>query len=123
MALYAAKAEGRRCWRPFENTMDAKVHIRRLIELDLRTAVANDEIETYFQPIINVVNGKAVSFEALARWTHPVRGRLSPAEFIPVVEALGLMNEMGANLLRRAWWLALLGRTEFEYPSTCPHPS
>lgn len=102
MALYAAKAEGRRGWRPFEKTMDTKVHIRRLIELDLRSAVANDEIEAYYQPIINVAKAKVVSFEALARWTHPLRGRLSPAEFIPVVEALGLMNDMGTNLLRRA---------------------
>jgi diguanylate cyclase (GGDEF)-like protein len=102
MALYAAKADGRRRWRPFEKAMDAKVHIRRLIELDLRTAVANDAIEIFFQPIVNVKTSKVVSFEALARWNHPVRGRMSPAEFIPVVEALGLMNDMGANVLKRA---------------------
>ena len=102
MALYSAKAEGRRGWRAFETYMDARVHIRRLIELDLRAAVANDAIELHYQPIINVTTSKVVSFEALARWVHPVRGRLSPAEFIPVVEALGLMNEMGANLLKRA---------------------
>jgi len=102
MALYAAKADGRRRWRPFEKAMDAKVHIRRLIELDLRTAVANDAIEIFFQPIVNVKTSRVVSFEALARWNHPVRGRMSPAEFIPVVEALGLMNDMGANVLKRA---------------------
>ena len=119
MALYAAKAEGRRGWRPFEKTMDTKVHIRRLIELDLRSAVANDEIEAYYQPIINVAKAKVVSFEALARWTHPLRGRLSPAEFIPVVEALGLMNDMGTNLLRRACIASLLHRTAFVCPSTC----
>jgi len=102
MALYAAKAEGRRRWRPFERSMDTKVHIRRLIELDLRSAVANDEIDVFFQPLVDVKTGKVTSFEALARWNHPLRGRISPGEFIPVVEALGLMNDLGANILRRA---------------------
>jgi diguanylate cyclase (GGDEF)-like protein len=102
MALYAAKATGRRCWRPFERSMDTKVHIRRLFELDLRGAVANDTIDVFFQPILNVATSKVVSFEALARWNHPVRGRISPAEFIPVVETIGLMNDMGSNILKRA---------------------
>jgi len=102
MALYAAKGEGRGNWRPFERSMDAKIQIRRLIELDLRAAVANDAIEVYYQPIINVASGRISGFEALARWNHPVRGRVSPGEFIPIVEELGLMEEFGASVLRRA---------------------
>jgi diguanylate cyclase (GGDEF)-like protein len=102
MALYAAKAEGRGNWRPFEKSMDAKIQIRRLIELDLRAAVANDAIEVHFQPIVEVATRQISGFEALARWNHPVRGRVSPAEFIPIVEELGLMNEFGASVLRRA---------------------
>ena len=102
MALYAAKGEGRGNWRPFERSMDAKIQIRRLIELDLRAAVANDAIDVYYQPIVNVVTGRISGFEALARWNHPVRGRVSPGEFIPIVEELGLMEEFGASVLRRA---------------------
>jgi diguanylate cyclase (GGDEF)-like protein/PAS domain S-box-containing protein len=102
MALYAAKGDGRGKWRAFEKSMDAKIQIRRLIELDLRAAVANDGIEVHYQPIINVATRKIVSFEALARWNHPVRGRMSPGEFIPIVEELGLMEEFGASILRRA---------------------
>jgi diguanylate cyclase (GGDEF)-like protein/PAS domain S-box-containing protein len=102
MALYAAKGDGRGKWRRFERSMDAKIQIRRLIELDLRAAVANDGIEVHFQPIVNVATRKVASFEALARWNHPVRGRMSPGEFIPVVEELGLMEELGASVLRRA---------------------
>ncbi len=102
MALYAAKSDGRSIWRPFERSMDAKIQIRRLIELDLRAAVANEAIDVYFQPIVDVETRKISSFEALARWNHPVRGRMSPAEFIPVVEDLGLMEEMGASVIRRA---------------------
>jgi diguanylate cyclase (GGDEF)-like protein len=102
MALYAAKAEGRGNWRPFEKSMDAKIQIRRLVELDLRAAVANDAIEVHFQPIVEVATRRISGFEALARWNHPVRGRVSPAEFIPIVEELGLMNEFGASVLRRA---------------------
>jgi diguanylate cyclase (GGDEF)-like protein len=102
MALYAAKAEGRGNWRAFEKSMDAKIQIRRLVELDLRAAVANDAIEVHFQPIVAVATRQISGFEALARWNHPVRGRVSPAEFIPIVEELGLMNEFGASVLRRS---------------------
>ena len=102
MALYAAKGEGRGNWRAFEKSMDAKIQIRRLIELDLRAAVANDAIEVYFQPIVKVETGEISGFEALARWNHPVRGRVAPSEFIPIVEELGLMEEFGASVLRRA---------------------
>jgi diguanylate cyclase (GGDEF)-like protein len=102
MALYAAKGEGRGHWRAFEKSMDAKIQIRRLIELDLRAAVANDAIEVYYQPIVKAANREIVGFEALARWNHPVRGRVSPDEFIPIIEELGLMDEFGASVLRRA---------------------
>ncbi len=102
MALYAAKGEGRGNWRAFEKSMDAKIQIRRLIELDLRAAVANDAIEVYYQPIVAVATGEIAGFEALARWNHPVRGRVPPGEFIPIVEELGLMEEFGASVLRRA---------------------
>ena len=102
IALYAAKADGRRGWRAFEKSMDTKIQVRRLIELELRAAVANDAIEVHFQPIVDVTSAKILGFEALARWRHPVRGPVSPAEFIPIVEEIGLMEELGAGVLRRA---------------------
>jgi diguanylate cyclase (GGDEF)-like protein len=102
IALYAAKADGRRSWRAFEQEMDAKIQIRRLIELELRAAVATDQIEVYFQPIVSVATRQIVGFEALARWRSTLLGPVSPAEFIPIVEEIGLMEEMGAAILRRA---------------------
>jgi diguanylate cyclase (GGDEF)-like protein len=102
IALYAAKADGRRGWRAFEKSMDAKIQIRRLIELELRAAVTNDAIDVHFQPIVDVATRGILGFEALARWRHPVRGPVSPAEFIPIVEEIGLMEELGAGVLRRA---------------------
>ena len=102
IALYAAKSDGRRVWRPFEQEMDAKIQIRRLIELELRAAVASDGIEVYFQPIVCVATRRIAGFEALARWNSALLGPVSPAEFIPIVEDIGLMEEMGAAVLRRA---------------------
>jgi predicted signal transduction protein with EAL and GGDEF domain len=102
IALYAAKLDGRGTWKAFEKSMDAKIQIRRLIELDLRAAVENELIEVYYQPIINVATRKVTSFEALVRWSHSVKGRISPAEFIPIIEEIGLMDAMGASVLRRA---------------------
>src|SRR5208283_3205607 len=102
IALYAAKADGRRGWRAFEREMDTKIQVRRLIELELRAAVAAGAIDVHFQPIVDVKTRKITSFEALARWRHPARGAVSPAEFIPIVEDIGLMEEFGAGVLRRA---------------------
>ena len=102
IALYAAKADGRRVWRAFEQEMDAKIQVRRLIELELRAAVATEAIEVYFQPIVSVATRRIVGFEALARWRSALLGPVSPAEFIPIVEDIGLMEEMGAAMLRRA---------------------
>jgi len=102
IALYAAKADGRRVWRAFEPAMDAKIQIRRLIELELRAAVASDGIDVHFQPIVSVATRRIVGFEALARWRSAVLGNISPTEFIPIVEEIGLMEEMGASVLRRA---------------------
>jgi diguanylate cyclase (GGDEF)-like protein len=102
IALYAAKADGRRVWRAFEQEMDAKIQVRRLIELELRAAVATEAIEVYFQPIVSVATRRIVGFEALARWRSALLGPVSPAEFIPIIEDIGLMEEMGAAMLRRA---------------------
>ncbi len=102
LALYRAKAEGRGCFRFFEAGMDAKLRERTALEADLRLAVARDELVPHFQPLVTLTTGRVVSFEMLARWPHPTRGMVPPAEFIPIAEDGGLIGALTENLLRRA---------------------
>ena len=71
IALYLAKTEGRGTVRFFEPEMDAHIHLRRTLELDLRAAIIRNEFELYYQPLINLIAGKVIGFEALLRWHHP----------------------------------------------------
>jgi diguanylate cyclase (GGDEF)-like protein/PAS domain S-box-containing protein len=102
LALYAAKGEGRNRWRAYEPQLGLKAQNRRTLEIDLRAAIANETIEVYYQPINNSATRELVGCEALARWDHPTRGRISPAEFIPIAEELGLVDALGRSILRRA---------------------
>jgi diguanylate cyclase (GGDEF)-like protein len=102
MALYRAKNEGRNRACIYDAVMDADLSQRKLVEQDLREAIENDGLKVLYQPIVNASGEKVVSVEALARWTHPARGFVSPAEFIPVAEHSGLIIELGARVLRRA---------------------
>ncbi|MBX6424337.1 MAG: EAL domain-containing protein [Variibacter sp.] len=102
MALYRAKSEGRAGWRFFEPEMDVKTQARRSLELDLRTALAEDAFEVYYQPILDLKTRRISSCEALVRWRHPERGMISPAEFIPVAEEMGLILQIGNSVLRKA---------------------
>jgi diguanylate cyclase (GGDEF)-like protein len=102
LALYRAKSDGRSGWRFFEPEMDARVKARRKLESDLRTALANDAFELYYQPIIDLKTERICACEALLRWPHPERGMISPAEFIPVAEEMGLIVEIGSYVLRKA---------------------
>lgn len=102
MALYRAKAESRGAWRFFEPGMDADAQARRNLELDLRHALDTDAFEVYYQPLVNLKTKRIVACEALLRWPHPVRGMISPAEFIPVAEEMGLIVELGKRVLQKA---------------------
>src|SRR5581483_2033241 len=102
MALYRAKAEGRGTAHFFEPEMDRRIQARRVLELDLRKALVAQEFEIHYQPLINLREGRISGFEALLRWNHPDRGLVSPAEFIPLAEEIGLIGPLGEWVLRRA---------------------
>jgi diguanylate cyclase (GGDEF)-like protein/PAS domain S-box-containing protein len=102
LALSRAKNDSRGTFSFFESGMDARAQARRKIELDLRGAIQNDALRPHYQPLIDLASGRISGVEALVRWQHPERGLISPAEFIPVAEDTGLINVLGAQILRRA---------------------
>ncbi|GAC1503404.1 MAG: EAL domain-containing protein [Bradyrhizobium sp.] len=102
MALSRAKNDSRGTFSFFEAGMDARAQSRRRTEIDLRDAIQNDVLRPYYQPLIDLSSGRITGFEALVRWPHPERGMIPPGEFIPVAEDTGLINAVGALMLRRA---------------------
>ena len=102
LALYRAKGDGRGVFRFFEADMDAKAQARRGMELDLRQAIAAQQFELHYQPLVESANGRTKAFEALLRWNHPQRGVISPMEFIPLAEEIGLMSKIGSWVISQA---------------------
>jgi diguanylate cyclase (GGDEF)-like protein len=102
MALYRAKADGRGTFCFFRDEMAQTVEARRILELDLRKALANEEFELFYQPLVNLESGRVTTCEALLRWNHPVRGTVSPIDIIPVAEDMGLIVDLGRWILRKA---------------------
>ncbi|WP_343521093.1 EAL domain-containing protein [Sphingomonas sp.] len=102
LALYAAKGAGRGCHRFFSHDMLEAAEDRRLLEQDLLDALDRGELEVNYQPLVNAKTNLVAGFEALLRWNHPHRGRISPALFIPIAEETSLIARLGEWILRQA---------------------
>jgi len=102
LALYRAKSQGRGTHRFFEPEMNRLMQARRDLERDLRSALVNGEFELHYQPFVNLQSGEIAGCEALLRWHHPRRGMVSPAEFVPLAEEIGLIAPIGEWVLRNA---------------------
>ena len=102
VALYTAKNEGRARFCLFRPELNDALQRRRTIEADLRRACMRDEFNVVYQPIIDAHSGECTGAEALLRWTNDDRGTVSPAEFIPIAEELGLVSRIGAGVLKQA---------------------
>jgi diguanylate cyclase (GGDEF)-like protein len=102
LALYRAKAQGRGGFAFFQSEMTASAHRRRVLELELREALALQQFEAHYQPQVNVKTGLVSGAEALIRWRHPTRGLVGPGEFISIAEELGLIVPIGEWIIHRA---------------------
>ncbi|WP_164523668.1 EAL domain-containing protein [Sphingomonas sp. S-NIH.Pt15_0812] len=102
LALYRAKDQGRGTACFYSEEMDAAMRDHQMLEIALREAIETDAITLAFQPVRSLGSGQITSFEALARWTHDVRGSIPPSEFIGLAEECGLIEKLGAGLLRKA---------------------
>jgi diguanylate cyclase (GGDEF)-like protein len=102
LALYSAKSRGGNQHRFFDLTLLDHATERRQIEIDLKNAIERGQMSIVFQPIVAAKTERLCVFEALARWVHPERGEVAPAEFIPIAEASGLIDTLGDWVLRQA---------------------
>ncbi len=102
LALYRAKSDGRGTFRFFEQEMDLKAQARRMMELALRLAIARNELELHYQPLVDANTSQIMGAEALLRWNMSGQGYVSPAEFVPLAEDSGLIGDIGRWVLARA---------------------
>jgi len=99
-ALYEAKKVGRNNWQVFTCQMENKKHKNQQLDSELRKALENNELFIEYQPKVDMRDVRIVGAEALVRWHHPIHGRMSPAEFIPVAEEFGLSVQIGEWVIR-----------------------
>jgi len=101
-AMYVAKAEGRNRFGYFTEAMQQEVREKLALTKDLRKALVRNQFQLHFQPIVELCSGKILKAEALLRWKHPVRGMVSPSDFIPLAEETGLIHEIGEWVFKEA---------------------
>ncbi len=102
VAMYAAKSAGRNTYRFFQAEMLERTSQRLTLEIELRRAVANGDLELHYQPRVDLTTGRTLGVEALVRWRHPDRGLIAPAEFISVAEESGIIHDVGDWVLQEA---------------------
>ncbi|MGA1262571.1 MAG: sensor domain-containing protein [Prochlorothrix sp.] len=118
-AMYRAKTSGRACYQIFDRTMHDQALQRLRLETDLRIALDRQELSLAYQPIVSLVTGQLLGFEALVRWYHPRQGWISPGQFIPVAEDSGLILSLSQWILQTAcqqmqtWKRDLICRSKF----------
>ncbi|RWX55846.1 EAL domain-containing protein [Photobacterium chitinilyticum] len=101
-AMYAAKEQGRNCYRYFTTSMQEKALYRRQLANELRLALNSNQLQLHYQPIVELATGNMAKAEALIRWQHPVLGMISPVEFVPVAEETGIIIELGDWVFHQA---------------------
>ena len=114
IALHRAKADGRGITRFYEAAMDEAIRRRHRLAADLKGAIERDELSIHYQPVANAETGEVVGFEALARWTHPDHGAVSPGIFVPLAEETGFIVKLGAWVLRKT----IFDATRWQLPLT-----
>jgi len=102
LAVYRAKSDGGGTYRMFDPDMFKRAIVRRSVEQDLSRSNLDNELEVFYQPIVSLQTNELVGGEALVRWNHPLRGLISPAEFIPIAEQCGLMGRIGDWVIKTA---------------------
>lgn len=100
MAMYHIKGRGKNGYEYFSDHMQSIYEQRHSIEQDIRRALDSNQLEPYYQPQFDIRSGKIIGVEALIRWNHPQKGLISPEEFIPVAEEIGLISEIGLYMLK-----------------------
>jgi diguanylate cyclase (GGDEF)-like protein/PAS domain S-box-containing protein len=113
VAMYVSKTQGKARWTMFRPGMHLAGEERLFLRSALSQALANDELDVHYQPIVDLSSGAICGMEALMRWRHPELGMVSPAEFIPVAEESGLIGPLGEWVLRRACRQIALWRCDY----------